>query len=61
MSKKKLQVWLPLIFSLVMITGMFFGFKLHQDTGGQNFFKRDKKTSLQEALDMIRNKYVDKV
>jgi carboxyl-terminal processing protease len=61
MTKKKLQVWLPLIFSLVMITGMFFGFKLHQDAGGQSFFKRDKRTSLQEALDLIRNKYVDKV
>ena len=61
MSKKKLQVWLPLIFSLVMITGMVFGFKLHQETGGKNFFARDKKTSLQETLDLIRNKYVDKV
>jgi carboxyl-terminal processing protease len=61
MSKKKLQVWLPLIFSLVMIAGMFFGFKLHQEAGGQSFFRRDKKTSLQEALDLIRNKYVDKV
>jgi carboxyl-terminal processing protease len=56
MSKKKLQVWLPLIFSLIMITGMFFGFRLHQEAGGQSFFKRDKKTSLQEALDLIRNK-----
>jgi carboxyl-terminal processing protease len=61
MSKKKLQVWLPLIFSVVMITGMFFGFKLHQETGGSNFFHRDKKTSLQQALDLIKNKYVDKV
>jgi carboxyl-terminal processing protease len=61
MSKKKLQVWLPLVFSLVMITGMFFGFRLHQEAGGQSFFRRDKKTSLQEALDLIRNKYVDKV
>jgi carboxyl-terminal processing protease len=61
MSKKKLQVWLPLIFSVVMITGMFFGFKLHQETGGKDFFKRDKKTSLQEALDLIKDRYVDKV
>jgi len=61
MSKKKLQVWLPLIFSLVMIAGMFFGFKLHQEAGGQSFFHRDKKTSLQETLDLIKNKYVDKV
>lgn len=61
MSKKKLQVWLPLVFSLVMITGMFFGFKLHQEAGGQSFFQRDKKTSLQEALDLIKSKYVDKI
>lgn len=61
MSKKKLQVWLPLIFSVVMIAGMFFGFKLHQETGGKSFFQRDKKTSLQQALDLIEDKYVDKV
>lgn len=62
MTKKKLQVWLPLVFSLVMICGMFFGFKLHQQTGStQGFFKRDKRTSLQEALDLIKNRYVDSV
>lgn len=58
---KKLQVWLPLVFSIIMILGMFFGFKLHQQTGSQDFFKRDKTTSLQEALDLIKNKYVDSV
>jgi carboxyl-terminal processing protease len=62
MRKKKLQVWLPLVFSLVMICGMFFGFKLHQQTGStQGFFKRDKRTSLQEALDLIKNRYVDSI
>ena len=62
MTKRKLQVWLPLVFSLVMISGMFFGFKLHQQTGStQNFFKRDRRTSLQEALDLIKNRYVDSV
>jgi carboxyl-terminal processing protease len=62
MTKKKLQVWLPLVFSLIMICGMFFGFKLHQQTGStQGFFKRDKRTSLQEALDLIKNRYVDSV
>lgn len=61
MSKKKLQVWLPLIFSVVMIAGMIFGFKLHQETGGKNFFARDKKNALEETLDLIRNKYVDKI
>lgn len=61
MSKKKLHVWLPLIFSVVMIAGMVFGFKLHKETGGKSFFARDKKNSLEETLDLIRNKYVDRV
>src|ERR1700710_332721 len=62
MRNKKLQVWLPLIFALVMIAGMFFGFRLHQETGSaQGFFKRDKRSSLQEALDLIKNRYVDTI
>ena len=62
MRNKKLQVWLPLIFSLVMIAGMFFGFRLHQQTGSnKGFFKRDKRSSLQEALDLIKDRYVDQV
>jgi len=45
-----------------MIFGMFFGFKLHQQTGStQGFFKRDRRSSLQEALDLIQNRYVDSV
>ncbi|TCZ68098.1 S41 family peptidase [Flaviaesturariibacter aridisoli] len=62
MRNKKLQVWLPLLFSLVMISGMFFGFRLHQQTGtGKGFFAREGRSSLQEAIDLIRSKYVDKV
>jgi carboxyl-terminal processing protease len=63
MRNKKLQVWLPLLFSFVMIAGMFFGFRLNQQTGGGNrdFFAREGRSSLQEAMDLIRKKYVDKV
>src|SRR3954470_5820853 len=62
MRNKKLQVWLPLIFSVVMIAGMFFGFEIHRQTGGtESFFKINKRTSLQEALDLIKNRYVDSV
>ena len=62
MRNKKFQVWLPLLFSLIMISGMFFGFKLNQQTGSaQGFFKLDKKSSLQEAMDLIKNKYVDSI
>jgi carboxyl-terminal processing protease len=62
MGNKKLQVWLPLIFSMIMIGGMFFGFKLRENTAsGTGFFKADKKTSLQEILDLIKQRYVDPV
>jgi len=62
MGNKKLQVWLPLLFSLVLIGGMYFGFRLRENTGaGKGFFKTDRKTSLQEILDLVRQRYVDSV
>ncbi|MDB5207328.1 MAG: family peptidase [Flavisolibacter sp.] len=61
MRNKKLQVWLPLILATVMIAGMLFGFKLHQQTGSNDFFKRDKSSTLQETLDLIRTRYVDSI
>lgn len=61
MHNKKLQVWLPLLLSVVMILGMFFGFKMHQQTGAANFFRRDKTTTLEETMELIKNRYVDRV
>lgn len=61
MGNKKLQVWLPLIFSIVLIAGMFLGFKMNNKGSSKGFFKSTKTTSLQEALDLIRLKYVDNV
>jgi carboxyl-terminal processing protease len=62
MGNKKLQVWLPLIFSIVLIGGMFFGFKLRENTpSGSGFFKADKKSSLQQILDLVKQRYVDPV
>ena len=62
MKNKKLQVWLPLLFAIVMILGMYFGDKLNEQMGGQNsLFKTSKRSTLQEALDLIRLKYVDSV
>jgi carboxyl-terminal processing protease len=60
MGNKKLQVWLPLLFSLVLIIGMFLGYKLN-NTGKSNMFSSNRRSSLQEALDLIRLKYVDSV
>ncbi len=62
MGNKKLQVWLPLIFAAVMVAGMFLGYQLNEREGGKKgFFSSNKRGSLQEALDLIRMKYVDSV
>jgi len=61
MGNKKLQVWLPLLFSIVMIGGMFFGFKMKDQAGSNSFFKTGKPGSLQETLDLIKQKYVDSI
>src|SRR6476620_603164 len=59
-GNKKLQVWLPLIFSIVLIVGMYLGYALGGGKGSE-FFKTDKSTSLQQALDIIHKNYVDNV
>lgn len=61
MGDKKLQVWLPLLFAIVMIVGMFFGYKMNKGGNTGGFFKGSKTSSLQEAMDLIRLKYVDPV
>jgi carboxyl-terminal processing protease len=61
MGNKKLQVWLPLIFSVVMIIGMLLGYKLGNKHAGGEFFSANKRGSLQEVLDLIRLHYVDSV
>jgi carboxyl-terminal processing protease len=59
MVSKKMQVWLPLMFALVMVAGMFFGYKL-RDSGG-SFLRSEKQSTLQEAINIIERKYVDSV
>src|ERR1700712_953568 len=59
---KKLQVWLPLLFSLVMIMGMLIGYKLRENTRtAKSFFNIDRRSPLQQVLDLINLKYVDAV
>ena len=62
MVRKKVQVWLPLIFAVVMALGMILGYKLRQNTtGGDSFLHNSNTTPLQEAISLIQNKYVDNV
>ena len=51
--KKKYEVWLPLLFSLVLIAGMFVGYRFSRSQPNTGFFTTTK------ALDIIRLKYVD--
>ncbi len=65
---KKIQAWLPLLLSVVMIFGMLTGYQLFRELGGQNqannggslgFLKTSNGNSLQQVLDLIELKYVD--
>lgn len=60
MLNKKLKVWLPLIFSIVLVVGMFLGYLMKGGKAG-DFFSNEKPTPLQEALQIIKMKYVDSV
>jgi len=61
MVNKKLHVWLPLLFSIVMVIGMVVGYKLRENSGVKNFFTISNKSPMQEVLDLIRLRYVDNV
>ena len=62
MVSKKLQVWLPLIFSVVLVVGMYLGFTLRAATAGATTFLRNNENSpVQEVIDLVKSKYVDNV
>lgn len=60
MQNKKLQVWQPLLFSLVMIGGMIIGYKIKGNMPAMGLFSTEKRRPVQEVLNLIENKYVDK-
>ncbi len=60
-SKKKPQAWLPLLFSITLIVGMLIGYRMRDNMPGKQFFSIDKSRPLQEIIDLLEKKYVDKV
>ena len=59
---KKIQVWLPLLFAIVMIVGMRIGYKLRENIpASQGFFNKANRSSLQEVVDLVDRRYVDPV
>jgi len=61
MGSKKLQVWLPVLFAVTIILGMLIGYQLREETTGGKFLGFSKRTSLQEVVDLVKSRYVDKV
>ncbi|MBW7840693.1 MAG: S41 family peptidase [Chitinophagaceae bacterium] len=61
-SKKKLQVWLPLILSLCVVAGMFIGYRIRGNMpNNKSLFFIDSQKPVQEVIDLIQRKYVDTV
>jgi carboxyl-terminal processing protease len=59
---KKLQVWLPLLFAIVLIAGMWIGSGLRQNIPvSRGIFQTGKRSALQEVVDLVNMKYVDKI
>ncbi|MBY0478380.1 MAG: S41 family peptidase [Chitinophagaceae bacterium] len=63
MTQKKVQVWLPVLLSVALMLGMFFGYKLKDNMGAYSpsFFGKSQRTSLQEILELVKQRYVDTV
>lgn len=58
---KKLKVWIPLLFAIVMIVGMLIGYRLYESTNTKGFLKTRRSTRVQEIMDLVNMKYVDTV
>ncbi|HSC52089.1 MAG TPA: S41 family peptidase [Phnomibacter sp.] len=62
MKKNTLQVWLPLLFGIVLALGILTGFQLAESSGRSTIGASIKSRSgLQEVLDLLQYKYVDEV
>ncbi len=61
-NEKKIQSWLPLLLSLVMILGMAGGYQLFRHMARQSRqVQAGGNNSVQQVLDLIKLKYVDSI
>lgn len=61
-ERKKPRAWLPLLFALVLIAGMYTGFKLRDTVQeGQGLLNSSRRAPVQEIIDLVHLKYVDSV
>lgn len=55
-----MNVWLPLLFSMALLVGIFIGFQLQSSLGSSSGIKGGNNT-VDEVLELVKAKYVDKV
>jgi carboxyl-terminal processing protease len=62
-NNKKIQVWLPLLFALVMVAGMTLGYLLRGNSSQTRgiLMLPGKRSPLQEVVDLVNAKYVDPI
>lgn len=61
MNKSKIRVWLPLLFAITMVAGLYLGYKMRDNMPGKSFFFAEKRRPIQEIMELIRTRYVDDV
>lgn len=61
MNKSKIRVWLPLLFAITMVAGLYLGYKMRDNMPGKSFFFTEKRRPIQEIMELIRTRYVDDV
>ena len=59
--KRKFEVWLPLLLAAIMVLGMYVGYRFATGQPRKKIFQKDQSTALQEALNLIRTRYVDSI
>ena len=62
-SRERLKVWIPLLFSLVLIFGMILGFNLRDTLRNKRDITKvmQRNDRLEEIIDLINEKYADTV
>lgn len=60
-NNRKLNVFLPLLFAIVLALGMFLGHKMPVARNSESsiFFRPNNRAALQEVLDLLKFNYVD--
>lgn len=61
-NAKRINLWLPILFSLVLMLGMYFGFLLNNSaTLKKSITSIIQNNRMEEIIDLIDNRYVDEI